>query len=133
MMESSRPHEETIYPEDQQAKASVEIFVPVARKFTLYYHGEDEPSGQEYTITLDVLRDPDLYGSAPDLPLRMIIGSGDNTDLIGRCIDVIKAGYMTAKGELVIDRQDGVGGSADRCLHLVHVHWFDAVDPVRTA
>lgn len=127
MMESSEPHEEIVYQIDQGAKASLEIFAPVERKFTLNYHGEEEPSGQEYSITLDVLQDPDLCGSAPFLPLRLTMGSGDNTDLIGRCLDVIKAGHIAAKGELVIDRQGGAGETARQCIHLVHVHWFDAV------
>ena len=132
MMESSGPHEEIVYSDHHQVKCSVEILVPVARKFTLNYHGEEKPSGQEYTITLDVLRD-DLCDSAPDLPLRMTMGSGDNTDLIGRCLDVIKAGYIAAKGDLVIDRKDGDGESADHCVHLVDVHSFDAVKPTPAA
>ncbi len=129
MMESSGPHGEIVYQISQEVKAAVEIIAPVAREFTLNYHGEEEPSGQEYTITLDVLRAPDACGPASFLPLRMIMGSGDNTDLIGRCFGVIKAGYITAKGELVIDRRDGVGESLEHCVHIVQVHWFDAVDP----
>ena len=132
-MESSGPHEGIVYRDNQQVKALVEIVVPVARKFTLIYHGEDEPSGQEYSITMDALRDPDPVGSAPDLPLRMIMGSGDYTDLIGRCYAVIEAGYITAKGDLVIDRKDDVGESAEHCIHLVHVHWFEAVEPAQAA
>ena len=127
MMESSGAHEEIVYSDNYQVKVSVEIFVPVARKLTINYHGEKEPSGQEYTITLDALHGADHCVSTADLPLRMIMGSGDSTDLIDRCLDVIKAGYIAAKGELVIDRQDGVGDSPDRCVHLVDVHWFDAV------
>ena len=56
-----------------------------------------------------------------------------NSGLIDRCLEVIKAGYIEAKGELVIDREDGVGGSADRCVHLVDIRWFDAADPLRCA
>ena len=129
-MESSGPHEDSAYLDNHPVKASVEIFVPVERKFTINYHGEEEPSGQEYTITLDVLQDPDVCGSAPFLPLRMTMGSGDNTDLIGRCFGVIKAGYIKAKGEIVIEHQGCVGESVDRSVHLVQVHWFDAVDPM---
>jgi hypothetical protein len=131
MVERRGPHEGIVQPDNQQVKASVEIFVPVARKFTLNYHGEEEPSGQEYTIALDVLQDADLPGSALDLPLRMIMGSGDYTDLIDRCMEVIKAGYIAAKGELVIDHQDGAGESPGQCIHLVDVHWFDAVEPMQ--
>ena len=61
----------------------------------------------------------------------MIMGSGDDTDLIGRCLEVVKAGYIAAKGDLVIDHQDGAGESPDECIHLMDVHWFDAVDPIR--
>ena len=89
MMESSGP-QETLYQFDQLVKASVEILVPVMKKFTLNYHGADEPSGQEYSITLDVLQNPGMCGSTPYLPLRMTMGSGDNTDLVSRCFDVLK-------------------------------------------
>ena len=132
MMESSGP-QEILYQFDQLVMASVEILVPVIKKFTLNYHGADEPSGQEYSITPVVLPNPGMCGSAPYLPLRMTMGSGDNADLVSRCFDVLKAGCVTAKGELVIDHQDGAGESASRCIHLVHVNWFDAVEPVRTA
>lgn len=131
MMQPSRPSDGIVVSIDRQVKAAVEIVAPVARKFTVNYHGEEEPSGQEYTVTLDVLQDPDQCGSAPDLPLRMIMGSGDTNDLLGRCLAVLKAGYIAAKGELVIDHVEGSGESPDQCVHLVDVHWFDAVDRMR--
>ena len=46
MMESSGAHEEIVYSDNYQVKVSVEIFVPVARKLTINYHGEKEPSAK---------------------------------------------------------------------------------------
>lgn len=128
MMESSEPNE-IVQRIDQGVKATVDILVPVTRRFTLDFHPEEAASGEEYSVTNEVLPDPEIFGSAPFLPLRLTMGSDDNTDLISRCFDVIKAGYITAKGELVFDRPDGAGESADRCVHMMQVHWFDAVDP----
>lgn len=56
----------------------MDIFVPVARKLTLNYHGDSRQHGR-------------------------------------------------ANGKLVIDRMDGHG--VERCVHLVQVQSFDAVDP----
>ena len=130
MIEPSRPSNESVIPIDRQVKAAMEILVPVVKKFTLTFHPEEAASCEDYSITLEVLQDTDVCGSAPFLPLRLTMESSDATDLISRCIDVIKAGYITAKGELVIDHQAGSGESVDRCIHWMHVHWFDAVDPL---
>ena len=128
MMESSEPNE-IVRRIDQGVKATADILVPVMRRFTLDFHPEEAALGEEYSVTIEVLHDPEIFGSAPFLPLRLTMGSDENTDLFSRCFDVIKAGYITAKEELVIDRQDGAGKSADRCLQIMRVHWFDAVDP----
>ena len=128
-----------VCPSDYQAKVIVDIFVSVARKFTLNYHGleyhgeDEESAGEEYTITLEVLEDGDFFPgsdrSEPWLPLRMTMGSADNIDLMERCREVVKAGYIEAIGELVCDQQDGVEGSMNHCTHLMIVHWFKAVAP----
>ena len=131
IVESAKTNIENTASMDQQVKASVEILVPVAGKFTLNFHPQEEGLGEEYSITLDVLQDPDRCGSASFLPLKLTMESGDNADLINRCLDVLKAGYITAKGDLVIDHQKGVEGSSGRCVHLMHVHWFEPVNPCR--
>ncbi len=122
MNEPSEPHDKFVCPGKHQVKAAVDTFVPVARRFTLRYYGDGEPSGQEYSITLEVLQNHDL-------PLRLTMGSADSTDLMDRCFQVLKSGFITAKGELVIDRREDAGESVDRCVHLMDVHWFEAVGP----
>ena len=116
-----------VFPDSLQGKTVVDIFVPVSRKFTLNYHGDQEPSGHEYSITLEVLQDDDLSESGDCFLLRMTMGSGDNVGLIDRCFQVLKAGFIRAKGELVIDQIDGQGGEIERFLYLVEIHSFDAV------
>lgn len=120
MNEPSEPHDEIVCPGKHQVRAAVDIFVPVAKRFTLNYHGGEEPSGVEYSITLEASDDP----NEPWLPLRLTIGSADSTDLLERCLGVVKAGYIAAKGELVFDRQESV----EQCIHLMDVHWFEAVE-----
>ena len=117
MNDPSEPHDKNIFPGNHQVKAEMDIFVPVARKFILNYHGDQEPSGEEYSITLEVLQDQDL-------PLRMTMGSADNTDLLDRCFQVLKSGFIAARGELVFDHKDG----DQHCIHLLDVHWFEAVE-----
>lgn len=128
MNDPSEPHKEIVFTANRQVKAELDILVPVARKFTLNYHGNQEPSGHEYSITLEVLQDDELFEYAAFLPLRMTIGSGDYTDLIERCFQVLKTGFIKAKGELVIDHSDGQGEGTKRCTHLVEIHSFDAVN-----
>lgn len=129
MNKPSNPQRRIGSPVDRQVKAAVEILVPVMRRFTLDFHPEEAALGEEYSITLEVLQDPEICGSAPFLPLRLTIESGDNTDLISRCFDVIKAGYIAAKGELTFDHEERDGEASERCVHRMHVRWFDAVDP----
>lgn len=128
MYDPSEPHEDSVFPGNLQVKASIDISVPVERKFTLNYHEDQELSDHEYSITLEVLQDDDLSESTAFLPLRMTIGSDGNPDLIDRCFQVLKAGYIKATGELVIDHLDGQGGGTERCIHLVEVHSFEAVN-----
>ena len=120
MNEPSEPHEKNVCPGQHEVKTVVDIFVPVARSFTLNYHGAQEPF-EELSITLDVVEDHALSSFASLLPLRITIGSANPTDLIERCVQVLKSGFIRAKGELVTDCLDG--------QHLLNVHWFEAGDP----
>ncbi|PKB71087.1 MAG: hypothetical protein BZY87_07500 [SAR202 cluster bacterium Io17-Chloro-G6] len=124
MCEPSEPQHGIVLPDSQRVKAVVDLFVPVARKFTLNYHGAEEPLGHEYSVTLEV--DTDQIDSF--LPMKLIIGSVDSADLIGRCIQVLKAGYIRARGELVIDHHGRNGTQS--CSHLMDVTWFEAAFPL---
>ena len=127
MSDRSEPHIEILFPTNFQEKAVVDILAPVARKFTLNYHGGQEPSGHEFSITMEVLQEAGLNVSADCFPLRMTVGSGDHTELMIRCLEVLEAGFIKAKGELVIDQIDGEGGGTERFIYLVEIHTFDAV------
>lgn len=61
--------------------------------------------------------------------MGVTMGSADSRDLIYRCVQVLKSGFIRAMGELVFDRLDGQDEKADSCAHLMDVHWFEAVDP----
>ena len=127
MNERSKPHDQIVSLGHHQVTAELDIFVPVIRKFTLNYQGGQDPSGHEYSITMEVLQEAGLSVSADCFSLRMTVGSGDHTELMIRCLEVLEAGFIKAKGELVIDQIDGEGGGTERFIYLVEIHTFDAV------
>ena len=115
MIEPPEPHDEIVLPNRSHTLASIEIFVPVERRFTLTYYGDDE--SLEYSITMEALQ-----SGVPWIPLRMTMGNADSTGLMDRCMEVIRSGFIKAKGELVIDH-------GEQCVHLLDVRWFEAAGP----